>query len=162
MSESATSAGDVPTAPPPGSHASPAPGRVALAHLLVTLLGVGVLAWDARPFAGPVTGTLPTSGYWQLLATSAVVVGGIGGLVEGLALRYRRGVLAVVALVAASVPGSWLPLLTLGRWFPDQRADRVETGLLVGALMGWLMFMAVIAFVAAAAAGVGRRHPADD
>ena len=161
MSESARSTRDVPMAAPPSSHASRS-RRIALAHLLVTLLGVGFLAWAARPFAGALTGTLPTSGYWQLLAASAVVLGGIGGLVEGLALRYHHGVLAVVALVAASVPGLWLPLLTLGRWFPDQQGDRVETGLLVGGLVGWLMFMAVIAVVAAATARVGRRHAVDD
>ena len=118
MSESATGAGDVPMAAPQGPH-SVASGRVAIAHLVVTLLGVGLLVWDARPFSGPVTESLPNTGGWQLLAVSAVLIGGVGGLLEGLTLRFRHGVLAVAVLVSASVPGLWLPLLALGRWYPD-------------------------------------------
>jgi len=160
MSESATGAGDVPMAAPHGPHAAASRPRVAVAHLLVMLLGVGLLFWDALPFSGPVTESLPNTGGWQLLAASAVIVGGIGGLLEGFALRYGQGTLAVALLVGASVPGFWLPLLAVGRWFPDQQGDLVETGRLVGGLVGWLMFMAVIAAVAAAVAG--RRRPPHD
>ena len=152
MSESATGAGDVPMAAPHRPHSAASGRRVAVAHLLVALLGVGLLFWDARPFSGPVTESLPSSGGWQLLAASAVIVGGIGGLMEGLSLRYRHGVLAVAVLVAASVPGLWLPLLAVGRWFPDQQGDLIETGQLVAGLVGWLVFMVVIAAVAATVA----------
>lgn len=158
MSEPATGAGDVPTAAPQGPHTVASGRRVAIAHLAVTLLGVAILVWDARPFSGPVTPSLPNTGGWQLLATSAVIVGGIGGLLEGLALRFRHGVLAVAVLVSASVPGLWLPLLALGRWYPDQQGDLIETGQLVGGLVGWLLFMVVIAAVAAASAVAGRRR----
>jgi hypothetical protein len=126
---------------------------------MVTLLGIGVLVWDARPFAGPWTQSLADPGGWQLLAASAVIVGGVGGLLEGLALRYRHGALAVGLLVAASVPGLWLPLLAVGRWFPDQQGDLISTGQLVDGLVGWLMFMVVVAAVAAALAG--RREAAE-
>jgi hypothetical protein len=63
----------------------------------------------------------------------------------------------VAVLVAASVPGLWLPLLTLGRWFPDQGDDLIGTGSVVGAVAGWLMLVAVLAAVAAA---IGRRRRA--
>src|SRR5690242_12972341 len=141
MSESATGAGDVPMDAPHGPSAA-ARSRVMLAHVAVTLLGLGLLWWDARPFSGPVTESLPNSGGWQLLAASALVVGGIGGVLEGVALRYRYPTLAVVVLLAACAPGFWLPLLTVGRWYPDQRGDLVSTGQLMGGLAGWLMFMA--------------------
>lgn len=156
MSKSAVGAGDVPVDAPHGPHAAVPRHRVAVAHLVVTLLGVGLLVWDARPFSGPVTESLPNSGGWQLLAASAIFVGGIGGLLEGLALRYRHGAVAVGLLVAASVPGFWLPLLAVGRWFPEQQGDLIATGELVGGLVAWLMFMAVIAVVASAVAGRGR------
>jgi hypothetical protein len=104
-----------------------------------------------------VTESLPNAGYWQLLIASAVVIGGIGGILEGLALRYGPPILALFILAVASVPGLWLPLLTLGRWFSQQQDDLVDTGLLTGALAGWLMFMLVIGTVGAAVAAVG--HP---
>ena len=93
----------------------------------------------------------------QLLVGSAAVVGGIGGVLEGLALRYGVPSLAVVVLGGAAVPGFWLPLLTLGRWFPDQGDDLIETGHLAAGLIGWLLLMAVIAAVAASVSGAGRR-----
>lgn len=62
-------------------------------------------------------------------------------------------------LVGASVPGLWLPLLAVGRWFPDQQGDLIETGQLVAGLVGWLMFMVVTAAVAAAVAGRRRAPP---
>jgi hypothetical protein len=158
MSGPAVGAGDVPVDAPHGPQAAGCRRRVAVAHLMVTLLGVGLLVWEARPFSGPVTQSLPNTGFWQLLAASAVIVGGVGGLLEGLALRYRHEALAAGILVAASVPGFWLPLLALGRWFPDQQGDLISTGDLVGALVGWLMFMVVVAAVAATLAGV-RRAP---
>ena len=158
MSESAAGAGEVPMDAPHGPHAAASRRRVAIAHLVLTLFGVGLLIWDARPFSGPVTESLPNAGGWQLLAASAVIFGGLGGLLEGIALRYRHGTLAVGLLVAASVPGFWLPLLAVGRWSPDQQGDLISTGKLVGGLVGWLMFMAVIAAVAAAVAG-RRRAP---
>src|SRR6476659_6601532 len=102
MSESATGAEGVPTATRRGQHAVATGRRVAVAHLVVTLLGVGLLVWDARPFSGPVTESLPNTGGWQLLAMSAVIVGGIGGLLEGFALRHGQGTLAVALLVGAS------------------------------------------------------------
>jgi hypothetical protein len=104
-----------------------------------------------------VTESLPNAGYWQLLIAPAVVIGGIGGILEGLALRYGPPILALFILAVASVPGLWLPLLTLGRWFSQQQDDLVDTGLLTGALAGWLMFMLVIGTVGAAVAAVG--HP---
>jgi hypothetical protein len=125
-----------------------------MAHAVVALLGIAILVWDARPFIGPATDSLPNAGFWQLLAASAVVIGGLGGGLEGLALRNGKPLLAAAVLVAASVPGLWLPLLTLGRWLPDQGDDLVRTGSLVGGVAGWLMLMAVLAAVAAVS---GRR-----
>jgi hypothetical protein len=151
MSGTTPSSGDLPVTAPAGTRRSTAawPGRVALAHVVVALLGTGILLWVAAPFSGPVTESLPNAGYWQLLAASAVVVGGIGGGLEGLALRCGRPLLAVAVLVAASVPGLWLPLLTLGRWFPDQGDDLIGTGSVVGGIAGWLMLVVVLASVAA-------------
>lgn len=157
----AAGAGKVPVDTAHLPHAAASRRRVAVAHLVVTLVGVGLLAWDARPFSGSVTESLPNAGGWQLLAASAVIVGGIGGLLEGIALRHHHGGLAVGLLLAASVPGFWLPLLAVGRWSPDQSGDVIATGQLVGGMVAWLMFMAVIAGVAAAVAG-RRRPPNDD
>lgn len=160
MSDSATDRGEVSVASP-GPRANTRTvqwGRIALAHLVVTLLGAGVLIWDSQPVSGSPSESLPNAGYWQLLAGSAFVVGGIGGVLEGLALRYGKSLLAVVVLAVAAVPGLWLPLLTLGRWYPDQRGDLIETGLLVGGLVGWLLLMAVIAAVAVSVANASRQR----
>ena len=160
MSGTTPASGDLPVTAPSRtrrSTAAPGPGRIALAHVVVALLGTGILLRDAAPFSGPVTESLPNAGHWQLLVASAVVVGGVGGGLEGLALRCGRPLLAVAVLVAASVPGLWLPLLTLGRWFPDQGDDLIGTGSVAGAVAGWLMLVAVLAAVAAA---IGRRRRA--
>jgi hypothetical protein len=157
-----TGAGDVPMAALQGPHSAASGRRVAITHLVVTLLGIGILIRDARPFSGPVAQSLPNTGGWQLLATSAVIVGALGGLLEGLALRFPHGLLAMAALVGASVPALWLPLLALGRWYRDQKGDLIETGQLVAGLVGWLMFTVVIAAVAAASAVAGRRRAPHD
>ena len=165
MSGSATNPEEVPSTASlaPRGKGSARPGQVALAHLGVTLLGAGVLIWVAQPVSGSAWESWPNAGFWQLLVGSAAVVGGIGGVLEGLALRYGLSWLAVVVLVGAAVPGLWLPLLTLGRWYPDQGRDLIETGLLVAGLIGWLLLMVVIAAVAASVSGAGpRRSPHDD
>jgi hypothetical protein len=67
-----------------------------------------------------------------------------------------------VALAVVAVPALWLPLLTLGRWFPEQDGDLVATGRLVAALTGWLATMAVAAAVAALVSRRATRAPVSD
>lgn len=120
-------------------------------HLAVSVAGAGLLAWQAQPTSGEVTESLPNAGGWQLLICSAVLLGVAGGAVEGLLLRAGRAGWALVALLLAAVPGLWLPILTLGRWRPDQHGDQVATGRLVAALAGWLLTMLLAAVLAAVA-----------
>ena len=136
--------------------------RVAFAHLVVTLAGAGILIWIAQPVSGPVWESLPQAGFWQLLVASAVVLGGVGGVLEGLALRSGLSALAVVVLVGVAVPGLWLPVLALGRWFSDQQDYLIQTGALTAGLLGWLLLMVVIAGTAVAVATLGRRRGQHD
>lgn len=152
MTEQVTHTGEVPVVT-----SSRASRRVAIAHLVVTLAGVAILAWMAHPTYGSMTESLPDAGFWRLLVGSAVALGGIGGVLEGLALRFGQSLLAIVVLVVAAMPGLWLPALALGRWFSEQQGDLIEAGALTGGLAGWLLLMITMFSVSALVSSAGRR-----
>jgi hypothetical protein len=120
-------------------------------------LGATLLVWEALPlrWEGLVhRGTVA----WVTLLVSALLFGGVGGTVEGVALRESNRWLAWLLMGIAAVPALALAVFALGLWLPDVHQLPLDSRRLGVSLTGWLLFVVVLTLTALATAGRrGRR-----
>ena len=122
--------------------------RMLAVHAGVLVAGVALLTLKAAPvyYDG---GLAPESGVLWWLVPPAAVLGGVGGLVEGFALR-RSQVAGWVAAGVSSLLGLLVPA-----WFVDQFAwapadqQAIPTTSLFTAWFGWALFVATLTAAAA-------------
>ena len=127
-----------------------------VAHAVLAAAGVVLVVASSWPLVWDGLWTAPSVGLVLLVVVAALVCGGIGGLVEGVALRTGHPAIGYLVALAASYPAFVVVELSTGRWGdPDGPVEATDLGL---PLVGWLLFVGVLTASAAAVLRVrGRR-----
>lgn len=139
-------------------------GRLLLVHLSVYAIGALLLWWIASPIrGGDIAGLESVS--WPMLSVPALVLGLVGGSVEGLARRISRhgfGWIAWVVFGVASVVGFYPAAFFVGR-LPSE-SERFPTGIddFIAAELAWLVFLVILTGIAVAVAGSAGQSPTVD
>ena len=127
-----------------------------VAHAVLAVAGVVLVLGSSWPLVWDGLWTTPSSGLVVLVVVAAVVCGGIGGLVEGVALRTGHPAVGYLVALVASYPAFVVMELSTGRWGdPDGPVETTDLGL---PLVGWLLFTGVLTVTAAAVLRIRRRR----
>ena len=124
-------------------------------HAVLGGIGLAALVGTSWPLAWDGPWSTPSSGLVVLVVVSALVCGGIGGLVEGVAMRTGHPAVGYLVAVVAAYPAFVVMELSTGRWgAPDSPVESADLGL---PLVGWLLFVGVLTGVATAVVQIRRR-----
>jgi hypothetical protein len=123
--------------------------RILVVHACLLVVGAGVLLAVAVPLYWDGLGALdPGALSWTVPA--ALVVGAVGGALEGLLLGLWQPagwvVAAFACLLGLYVPGVFASSFS---WVPSSQQVTASSGLAT-ALLGWAMFMVVLTGIASA------------
>ncbi len=139
------------------------PGRtptLLVAHAVLAVAGVVLVLGSSWPLVWDGLWTAPDSGLLVLVVVAALVCGGIGGLVEGVALRTGHPAIGYLVALVASYPAFVVVELSIGRWGdPGGPVDTTDLGL---PLVGWLLFVGVLTATATAVVRIRRRRSPTD
>jgi hypothetical protein len=135
------------------------PGRTPtplLAHAVLAVAGAVLVVGSSWPLVWDGLWTTPPSGLVVLVVVAALVCGGIGGLVEGVAVRTGHPAVGYLVALVASYPAFVVMELSTGRWGdPDGPVGTTDLGL---PLVGWLLFTGVLTATAAVVLRIRRRR----